>query len=104
MSRNAGALVIGYRREDERRFVQVRAAALRPRYVRHPSGAIVPLAGVVKRETSDLDCTIDAGRCISCGHAVYLNSLGYSAVLEKDADVACMECEDRYAAELTRSL
>jgi hypothetical protein len=52
----------------------------------------------------DLDCEILAGSCVSCGAGVFLNKLGYSAVLEKDADVCCMQCEDRYSAEISRSL
>jgi hypothetical protein len=104
--RNSGALVVGYRLEDPRRYAERRAAESRARgrFIRTPSGALVPAEGVVRMRARDLDCEIDAGRCISCGQAVYLNSLGYSAVLERDADVCCMQCEDRYSADITRSL
>lgn len=106
MSRNSGALVIGYRKDDERRYALRRAAESQAigRFIRGPGGMIVPASGVVNMRAADLDCNILAGSCISCGTGVYLNSLGYSAVLEKDADVCCMECEDRYSAEITRSL
>lgn len=104
--RNSGALVIGFRKEDERRYAARRALEARAvgRFIRTPSGAVVPASGVVNMRAADLDCNILAGACVSCGAGVFLNSLGYSAVLEKDADVACMDCESRYSAEITRSL
>lgn len=102
--RRSGALVVGYRKEDPRRHVRARAAAIRPGLIRTPSGLVVPSSGVVRRPEHELDCNHAAGACISCGRTVYLNSLGMSALHEKDADVCCMECEDRYSAEMTRSL
>lgn len=101
MSRNSGALVIGYRKEDLRRFQrEVPGGVLRF------GGRVVPVIGA--RRTLTLEgpyrCDIIGGKCISCGRDVYLNQLGYSAVLEKDADVCCMECEDRYSADISRSL
>ncbi len=68
------AIVIGFRKEDLRRF-QMRPAAL-----------------------------VDAGKCIGCSHHVYLNWLGVSAIRERDADVCCDECESRYHAEINRAL
>lgn len=106
MARNAGALVVGFRKGDVRRFAVRRAMESRARgkLIRTPSGMLVPAEGVVNIRPQDLDCNTVGGRCVSCGADVYLNQLGYSAVLEKDADVACMECEDRFGAEITRSL
>ena len=104
MARNAGALVIGYRREDDRRFVAVRARRARRGWITTPSGLAVRSEGTVNVTSSELDCTLVGGRCISCGADVYVNRLGASAIVEKDADVACMQCEDRYASDMTRSL
>lgn len=99
MPRNSGALVVGYRREDLRRFQRDM-----PYRQVVAGGLAVPLLGARVKLTGDLQCNTIGGRCISCGHDVYLNRMGYSAVLEKDADVCCMECEDRYSAEMTRQL
>lgn len=98
-ARNSGALVVGYRREDRRRHVRDI-----PYRVVQAGGVRVPLLGARVRLTGAMECNRIGGRCISCGHDVYLNEMGFSAVLEKDADVCCMECEDRYSAEMTRSL
>ncbi len=84
--RNSGALVVGYAKGDSRRFE-----------VRHASG-------LVTLEDTPWERSIVGGSCLSCGRDVYMNHLGYSAVLENDADVVCQDCEDRYAADITRSL
>lgn len=101
MPRNSGALVVGFRREDERRFARVA----------QPEAMIgntrIPLLGQrprVYRLPTELQCNLNGGACISCGRDVYLNRSGYSALIEKDADVCCTECEDRYSAEMTKSL
>lgn len=99
MPRNSGALVVGYRKDDLRRHV--RAV---PGTVIRAGGRVVPILGRTVRLEGEYECTIVGGRCISCGCDVYLNRWGYSAVLEKDADVACMECESRYSADMTKSL
>ena len=101
MPRNAGALVIGFRKGDPRRNVYARAAEERAR--QRASGILLP-PGVVRLERHELDANIVGGKCIGCNQDVYLNSLGMSAVREKDADVACLECETHYGAELTYSL
>lgn len=97
--RNSGALVVGFRKEDPRRHV--RDVPYREIVA---GGQRIPLLGARVRLTDSLECTIVGGRCISCSREVYLNQMGYSAVIEKDADVVCMDCEDRYSAEITRSL
>ena len=101
MARNSGALVVGYRKEDQRRFSRIVGG----RSFR-VGGMVVPVLGASRTLTLEgpYRCDIVGGKCISCGRDVYLNQLGYSAVLEKDADVVCMECEDRYSADITRAL
>jgi hypothetical protein len=95
--RGGDAFVVGFRHEDPRRFVRHRVAiSPRPRLIRTPSGMLVPSSGVVARNEHDLDCEIMAGKCIGCGHDVYLNALGMSALYERDADVCCMQCEADY--------
>lgn len=69
------AIVIGYRREDLRRY----------------SEKIPP-------------ADIPGGACISCGHQVYFNHFGVSAIRERDADVCCDACETLYGADINRSL
>ncbi len=102
MSRDSGDLVVGYRRYDERRFVRViRRASIRTAF------GSVPILGsrdATVRLPPDLECNLNGGPCISCHQDVYLNRLGWSALVEKDADVCCMDCEDRYSAEITRAL
>lgn len=94
--RNSGALVVGYRKEDERRFVRDMPAGFDP-----GSRLFLPARRI---DLGEFRCEIDAGTCISCGARVFLNHWGYSAVLEKDADVVCFDCEDRYSADITRGL
>ena len=100
--RGAGALVIGFRREDERRFARV----VKPSAVRTAFGQAVLLGTRPQVITlpPELQANMNGGPCISCGHDVYLNRLGWSALVERDADVCCMGCEDRYSAEITRAL
>jgi len=101
--RRSGALVVGFRRDDPRRMARARAAAARRAPIWTPYGP-APSEGIVRRELSELDCTLMGGYCVGCGCAVYLNTLGISAVRERDADVACSECESLYGADITRSL
>lgn len=97
--RGADAIVVGYRKDDPRRSVGERARLQRPQVVLGPGGRRIPLLGRVQVETVDLDCRILAGSCISCGRGVYVNALGYSAVVERDADVVCAECEPEVFAD-----
>lgn len=72
----AHALVIGYRKEDVRRFTEKFPPA-----------------------------TIDAGPCIAdCGRHVFFNASGISAVRDRDADVCCLQCEYQFAADINRSM
>lgn len=98
--RNSGALVVGYRKGDPRRYVQRRTSEARAKAAR--SGLWLP--GTVEMERHELDCHTIAGRCIGCNQDVYVNSLGMSAVREKDADVCCLQCETNYGADLTNSI
>lgn len=68
------AIVVGYAKSDVRRHMKIPPADQR------------------------------AGRCISCGRDVYVNAYGLSAIVERDADVCCDDCEHRYSADINRSL
>lgn len=98
--RNSGALVIGFRRDDQRRY----SRAIPTSWVPGRHGGLTRVPAQVVKLPLDLQCHIQAGSCVGCGATVYLNQLGYSAVRERDADVCCMECEDRYSADISRSL
>ncbi len=71
----AHAIVVGYRREDLRRYTE-------------------------KTPVAD----IPGGKCISCGHLVYFNRYGIGAIRERDADVVCDVCEREYSADINHSL
>lgn len=70
----AHAIVVGFLKDDLRRFRKI------------------PVAD------------IDGGRCISCSKPVFFNLFGVSAIREKDADVVCDQCERRYQADIDRAL
>lgn len=95
--RNAGALVVGFLKDDPRRFeVPV------PAHVHPISGLFIPARVVRLTGMSERD--VIAGKCISCNADVYVNQSGMSAVIEKDADVCCQHCHDRWPADIDYSL
>jgi hypothetical protein len=67
-------LVVGYRSEDQRRYLMVPRAEIR------------------------------AGRCVSCRAEVFVNMNGASALRERDADPICVNCDAREGSHVDRSL
>jgi hypothetical protein len=67
-------LVTGFRSEDQRRYRKVPAA------------------------------TVRAGRCVDCRAEVFVNIFGASALIERDADVICANCDAREGALVDREL
>lgn len=74
MKTRSHGVVVGYRSEDQRRYL------------------LTPQA------------TIRGGACISCRADVFINSNGVSALRERDADVICWNCNRAHAADVDRSL
>ena len=70
----AHALVIGFRKSDDRR------------HLKYPAAEIV------------------GGKCVGCSSDVYVNPFGAGAIRERDADVCCTFCEQKYDADINRSL
>lgn len=48
---------------------------------------------------------VEVRNCMAgCGYPVYFASGGVAAVVDRDAEVICQECRDRYYGDLLREL
>lgn len=68
-------IVVGFRSEDQRRYLKIPPADIR------------------------------AGKCVAgCGCEVFVNRYGASALRERDADPICENCNAREGADVDRTL